>query len=66
MERGKGFLVMFICLGFLSTACLVLRRKPEDIEEILPCSFVSNPLIISEKKGFQKSPRSIQTKSCFT
>lgn len=52
MERGKGFLVMFICLGFLSTTCLVLRRKPEDIEEILPCSFVSNPLIISEKESW--------------
>lgn len=49
-KRGKGCLVTFICLVF--KYCLVLRRKPEDTEEILPCSFISNPLIISETEDW--------------
>lgn len=53
-ETGKGdreFVWLCLFVWFLSLPCLVLRRKPEDIEDLLPCSFISNPLMISEKES---------------
>lgn len=51
-KGGRVFwFCLFVCL-FLSAACLALRKKPEDTEEILPCSFISNPLIISKKESW--------------
>lgn len=48
---GKEGRVVCLLVCFSSTVCLVLRRKPGDIGEILPCSFISKSLIISEAEG---------------
>lgn len=43
---------LFFCLFFKYGTCLVLGRMSEDTEEILPCSIISNRLLISEMEDW--------------